>query len=135
MEQLRILVIGNRKLWMSRKPNEKICNSRQFAKLKKKLQPMFQKMLGQDMQAKMRQKVRPSELSNYDNDISNFQLDDNNNVKCPQFDQMLEERKRKYDIIIKKEANEARKSLKSRLSLRLSAGRKFNKVDDSQKIC
>ena len=49
MEQLRIFMVGSKKLWMSRKPNEQITSSRQFKDLKKRMQPLFTKLMQADI--------------------------------------------------------------------------------------
>jgi len=45
LEQLRILVVGDRNLWMSRKPKASATSSKQFKGMKRQLQPIFKQLL------------------------------------------------------------------------------------------
>ena len=50
IEQLRILVVGDKKLFGSRKPSEKVLQSEKFKRLQKKMMPTLEKILKDKMQ-------------------------------------------------------------------------------------
>lgn len=124
MEQLRILIVGDQKLWGSRKPNEHITCSRQFRGLKKKMQPIFQTLLHNDIEKKFKSKIQRNSIA------EGIEVDEEDNIQVASFEKLMKGRKDMYAKIASEEHQVMHDVLRDAGKRRFNKAREFLKIHE-----